>query len=237
MWVVVDGMGEKDPTNGKWEGTVGVKLVSISGGTLTAVQPKNRQILIVGNSMVEGINALGEGANADVNSATAGFAWKTARRLNAIPLLCGYGGTSTLGDNSFHKAIEAVQYNMENVPVNQLYPDLIMIEHGYNDQGLINLGLFTTEDFVEAYTALINKLCVMYPGIPILCMIPFSQRLATQIRQVAGEFSNCYVVETYSFTVDTVDGTHPSAAGATNAANKLHDIICNIIGETYFTAI
>ena len=240
VWIVVDGMGETDPNNGKWNGTVGIRLNEISGSsgsTLKSVTIKNKQILFVGDSIVEGINALGTEANADVNSATSGFAWKTACKLNAIPLLFGYGGTSTLGPASFHKAIEAIDYNMDGVPVNLLEPDVILIEHGYNDAGVISLGSKTVEDFIESYSALIERLSVKYSGVPILCMIPFKQSLAQYIRQIAENYSWCYVIETATYTVETSDSAHPSAIGAAHAAESLSADIMQLLGKDFFLNI
>jgi hypothetical protein len=236
VWIVVDGMGENDPVSGgKWYGTVGVYFTGVTGGTTNALDYKNRQILFIGDSIVEGINVLGAGANADVNSATNGFAFKTARLLNAIPLLCGYGGTAVLGNSSFHKPIEAIDYNMNGVKVNELDPDIVVVEHGYNDGSLIASGTYASSDFTKAYGDLLDRISVKYPGVVILCLIPFKQSLATEIKDVVNTRKSCYVIETANWGVTYTDQAHPDKNGSNIAASKLSTKIIDIMGKTYFT--
>lgn len=235
VWIVVDGMGENDPTpGGKWYGSIGVYFVGVTNGVKKALAYTNKQILFVGDSIVEGINTLGDGATADSNSAINGFAFKTARQLNAIPLMCGYGGTAVLGNSSFHKPIEAIDYNMNGVPVNEQYPDIVVIEHGYNDGTLVSNGTYTTNDFVAEYNKLIDRIKVKYAGVPIVCMIPFKQSLASEIRECANNRSYCYVVETDGWGVTYTDSAHPDQAGSAIAANKLADSLSTIFGTAYF---
>lgn len=238
VWIMIDGMGETDPEVGKWQGTVGVFITSISASNMQALSVKNKKFYFIGDSIVEGINALGVGANADVNSASNSFSYTTARKLNALPLFCGYGGTGIFNPSSFNIGIEAVQYNMEGVPVNELKPDLILIEYGTNDRSfIVNLQTKTYQDFIDDYSAMIVKLNALYPGIPIFCMTPFNQYLKAQIETVANSFDNCYFIDTARYGVETSDGTHPSAAGAVTAANKLYDPIIEVLGKSYFLDI
>jgi len=235
IWIIVDGMGENDPVpGGKWYGSVGVYFAGITNGTKTALSYSNRNIMFIGDSIVEGINVLGAGANADVNSATNGFAFKTARMLNAVPLMCGYGGTAVLGNSSFHKPIEAIDYNMNGVPVNEQHPDVIVIEHGYNDGTLVTSGAYTSTDFTNAYNELIDRIKVKYPGVPIVCMIPFKQSLANEIRECANSRSYCYIIETSDWGVSYTDDAHPNIAGSDIAAVKLAKSIVDIFGNMYF---
>ena len=236
VWLVVDGMGENDPVaGGKWYGSVGVYFVgATTDGVLQGATSANKRILFVGDSIVEGINVLGAGANANTNSATKGFAFKTARKLNAIPLLCGYGGTAVLGNASFHKPIEAIDYNIQGMEVNELCPDVVVIEHGYNDAALVNSGAYTVADFKAGYNALIDRIKTKYPGVRILCMIPFKQSLASAIKECADGRTYCHVIETDGWGVTYTDTAHPDEAGADVAAEKLAKAITGIFGKMYF---
>lgn len=235
VWVVIDGMGENDPySGGKWLGTVGVYFTGITGGTTNALSYSNRQIMFIGDSIVEGINTLGVGSTADTNSAVNGFAFKTARNLNAIPLMCGYGGTAVLGDASFHRPIEAIDYNMYNVLVNEQDPDIIVIEHGYNDGALVGSNGVSEADFETAYSRLIQRITVKYPGVPIMCMIPFKQTLAASIRACAANYSHCYVIETSTWDLTYTDNSHLDVNGAATAASNLSQSIATIMGNMYF---
>ena len=236
VWIAIDGMGENDPIpGGKWYGSVGVYFAGVTtDGTINGVNVSNKQIMFIGDSIVEGINVLGAGANAEVNSATNGFAFKTARMLNAIPLLCGYGGTAVLGNSSFHKPIEAIDFNIVNTPVNEQYPDIICIEHGYNDGTLVSTGVYTANDFEEGYNALLDRIKTKYPGIPIVCMIPFKQSLRKEIIECTAERKYCYVVETENWGISYTDEAHPNTYGSNRAAEKLSESLTKIFGKQYF---
>lgn len=235
IWIVVDGMGENDPVaGGKWYGNVGVYFTGVTGGTKSALSYTNKQIMFIGDSIVEGINVLGNNANANVNSATSAFAFKTARLLNSIPLMCGYGGTAVLGNSSFHKPIEAIDYNMNGVTVNEQNPDIIVIEHGYNDGSLVSTGAYTTAQFKTAYNELLDRAAIKYPGVPIVCMIPFKQSLADEIRSCASDRPYCYVVETSGWGVTYTDAAHPDINGSDIAANNLADALIYLFGNMYF---
>lgn len=235
VWVVIDGMGENDPVGGgKWSGSVGIYIDGFSA-ECSAVNPKNRNIMFLGDSITEGINVLGTGADADVNSATNSYAFKTARKLNSIPLMCGYGGTGILPNASFHKAIEALQYNMQGVPINEQKPDIIVINHGYNDYNLIyTLHTYTEQQFIDGYKALIEKINVIYPGIPIICVVPFADVMKTQIETAIEDYSNCYLVDTVDYNPTTSDSVHLNQAGAEKVASLLANDIELIMNKYYF---
>lgn len=236
VWITVDGMGENDPVaGGKWYGSVGVYFTGVStDGTVRGVDIQNRQILFIGDSIVEGINVLGNGANANTNSAINGFAFKTARLLNAIPLLCGYGGTAVLGNSSFHKPIEAIDYNLNKVPVNEQFPDIVCIEHGYNDGTLVSSGTYTADEFKAGYNALIDRIRIKYPGVQIICLIPFKQSLKQEINECAKDRKYCHVIDTEDWNIAYTDTAHPSEAGAIIASEKLAKAIIELFGNQYF---
>lgn len=236
VWIVIDGMGENDPVpGGKWYGTVGVYFAGVStDGTVNGADASNRQIMFVGDSIVEGINVLGAGANADTNSATNGFAFKTARLLNAIPLLCGYGGTAILGNSSFHKPIEAIDYNLNGIPANEQHPDIICIEHGYNDGTLVSGGTYTADDFKAGYNALLDRLALKHPGVQIVCVIPFKQSLRQEILDCVVGRRYCHVIETANWGITYTDSAHPDRSGASIASEKLATEILKLFGKQYF---
>ena len=234
MWIVVDGMGEIDPSgSSKWSGTIGVYLEGVSGGTINAVDFRTKQIYFLGDSITEGINVLGTGANATVNSATNAFAFKTARLLNSIPLLCGYGGTGVLVSSSFHKAIEALTYNLQNTRVNPMKPDIVVLAHGANDGVAVGQGTYTEAQFKTAYKEVIEALYTKY-GAPVICLIPFGQWLRSAIMDCADDYDFCYCVDTQGWEITTTDGTHPNSAGATAAAEKLSEEISKLFGKSFF---
>lgn len=234
VWIVIDGMDMTTKNGvGRTTGWVGVYVKGItSDGTLTAVEPKNKQILFVGDSMVEGINTLGTTSTAPANSAIAEFSFKTAQKLNAIPLLCGYGGSTTWS------GVDWVRYSFGTTDndVVTMEPDLILIEYGHNDYSLIIGGTKTEAEFITEYERLISILRGIYTGVPILCLVPFHQYLVSAIETVVSNTDCCYLIRTVDYSITYSDGTHPNAAGGTSIANSLSEDIISIMGETYFIA-
>lgn len=232
VWIVIDGMDmvTKNGTN-RDTGWIGVYIKSITtDGTMYAVEPKNKQILFVGDSMVEGINTLGTDSKAPSNSAVNEFSFKTAQKLNSIPLLNGYGGTTTWG------GVNWVRYSFGTTDSNvtTMEPDLIVIEYGHNDNTLINNATHTVEEFVAEYEELIAILRGMYTGTPIICIVPFHQYLASAVAEVVENTECCYLVETADYGATYSDGTHPNASGATIIAERLSSDIIDIMGKEYF---
>ena len=232
VWIVIDGMDmvTKNGTN-RDSGWIGVYIKSITtNGTMYAVEPKNKQILFVGDSMVEGINTLGTDSKAPSNSAVNEFSFKTAQRLNAIPLLNGYGGTTTWS------GVNWVRYSFGTTDTNvtTMEPDLIVIEYGHNDNTLINNGTYTVAQFIAKYEELISILRGMYTGTPIFCVVPFHQYLVEAVTEVVESTDCCYLIETADYDATYSDGTHPNASGATAIAEKMSADIINVMGKEYF---
>lgn len=232
VWIVIDGM-DMTTVNGtnRTTGWIGVYIKSLtSDGTMYAVEPKNKQILFVGDSMVEGINTLGTDSKAPSNSSVNEFSFKTAQKLNAIPLLNGYGGTTTWS------GVDWVRYSFGITDANvvDIQPDLIVIEYGHNDNTLIINGTHTEAEFVAKYEELIAILRGMYTGTPIILVVPFHQYLVSAVSEVVENTECCYLVQTADYDATYSDGTHPDANGATIIAERLSADIIGIMGKEYF---
>ena len=232
VWIVIDGM-DMTTKNGvnRDSGWIGVYAKQItSNGTMYAIEPKNKQILFVGDSMVEGINTLGTTSKAPSNSAVAEFSIKTAQKLNSIPLLNGYGGSTTWS------GVNWVRYSFGTTDSNvvTMQPDLIVIEYGHNDYALVSGGTKTEAEFIEEYELLISILRGMYTGTPIICIVPFHQYLASAIRTIVESTDCCYLVETDDYDVTYSDGTHPDSVGATAISERLSADIMAIMGKDFF---
>ena len=80
-------------------------------------------------------------------------------------------------------------------------------------------------EFTKGYDELLNKLHERYPDVAVICVVPFTQTHAKQIREVVGRYEWAYLVETAGFYFDTYDGLHPSDEGAKKVAGLLVDFI------------
>ena len=134
---------------------------------------------------------------------------------------------------SFKPCIDAVNYYKNGVPTGDFYPDYIVINHGINDYS------GTAEAFITAYTAVIERLRVKYPGVPIFIVYPFmtnsaNNKFVTGMETLANRYSNVYFVPTLGWNGATTDGTHLSVAGAKSNAEKLSKAIIQILGKSFF---
>jgi len=217
--IVTDGITEEI---GKWENGTGFAFsdVTVNQGSVSGVMPTNPQIMFFGDSITEGIRALGID-NTDMgntNSATGAFPWYCCKKLNAIPFRIGYGATGINKTGSFNTAINALEYLYNGTPVDKYYPDAIVINYGANDDG--------NTDFNNGYIAYLNAMHLMYPGVKVYIMIPFNQHLASRITTVASGFDWAELIETANWDgITYADGIHPLAAGAEVAGNYLADAL------------
>lgn len=221
--IITDGITENI---GKWTNGTGFAFadVNVGSGSITGVLPQNPMIMFLGDSIVEGIRALGidDTDMGNTNSATGAFPWFCCEKLNAISYRVGYGASGLTANGSFHKAIDALKYYYNGVPIDVVYPNAILIEYGEND------GSASSADFINAYNTLLDAIKVMYPGIRAYLMIPLSQTHASDIRTVAQNHEWCTLVETADWSgITYADGTHPLSAGAEVAGNYLADFIKN----------
>lgn len=236
--IVLDGLGENDPVGGgKWIGSLGVFLngITVDAGEVKGILPKNKVGIYIGDSITEGINVLTTGAIGASNSATGSYTWISSKKLNAIPYYIGYGGTSTLGNASFHKAIEAIDYFYNGVKSNTPDVDFIVMAHGYNDNTLINNGTYTVQQYKDAYNKVMDRLKVKYAGCPIFCVVPFgAQAIKPYIQECIANRPYCYLIETDGISVSTTDGVHPNSDGSIVLGNHIADSIKSKLGTSYF---
>lgn len=93
------------------------------------------------------------------------------------------------------------------------YLGVIVMDHGFNDNTLINLGTYTMDQFKAAYNEVLDRLKINYPGVPIICMVPFgAQALQPHIESCITGRSYCYLVHTNGWAVTTADEVHPNVA-------------------------
>lgn len=219
--LVMDGMSEREF---KWSGEIGFAFSDIDchDGEMNGFIPKQKRILFVGDSIVEGIMTLGGESVSEFNSASHSVSWYTARALCAEPYFIGYGSSGIATGGSFNTTSNSLDYLSEkrHIPTED-YPncDLIILNSGTND--------YDTKDaeFTKGYDELLNKLHERYPDVAIICIVPFTQTHAKQIREVVGRYEWAYLVETAGFYFDTYDGLHPSDEGARKVAGLLVDFV------------
>lgn len=228
--IVIDGINERED---KWNGEIGVAFAGINSksGKITPVPLNKKQIIFVGDSITEGIMALSDNALSDYNSATHSFPWYTAQFLNAEPYFVGYGATGIVATGSFSTCENMLDYYSADreIPLTEFPPcDLVVINMGTNDFGV------ESPFFIEEYQKVLKKLHERYLDVDIICMIPFTQLHAEDIRKAAENYEWCHVIETADWELTYSDGIHPDVNGAKLVAEKLYQyIIENDIGISF----
>lgn len=214
--VITDGITENI---GKWANGTGFALagVSVDSGTIKGALPMNPQIMFFGDSIVEGINALGTSADmGDTNSATGAFPWFCAEKLGTVSFRVGYGATGVISSGSFHPAIDALNYLYSSLKVPDYYPDAIVIEHGTNDSSA------SSASFITAYEQFLDAIKVKYSGVRVYLFIPLNQTHADDIRTISNTYSWCKLIETEGWYSG---GLHPSAEAAKTIGERLADVL------------
>lgn len=233
VWIVIDGMCQSSGGANRSTGWSGVYIKSITtDGTMYKVKPAGKQILYVGDSMVEGIDTLGTNSLSSSNSNIAEWSFKSAVKLHAFPLMQGYGGTTTWNGELFEK-YSRPDYSQDTY-INDNKPDVIVCEYGHNDYTLVNGGQKTENEFIAQYRSLVSCLTAHYPGVPIVVITPFAQRLVSAILTVSNTKTFYYLIDTSGYSYETLDGTHPSAESGSDMAEEFAKDMIRLFGKEFF---
>jgi lysophospholipase L1-like esterase len=229
--IVCDGLTE---TENKWTGEIGFAVSGVTvdvGGTVTGILPKNRTIMFFGDSITEGIRVLNMNANSDGNSGSGAYPYVTCANLNAISYRVGFGATGVTrgGSGGVPNCLQYIDNMTSTRPAPYFEPDAIVINHGTNDGGA------DSATFTAAYNAILDRLRIKYPGVPIFPMIPFNQAHAQDIRGCIAGRKYCYLVETSGWPMTYTDGLHPDSSGGTVAGGNLATAITAVLGKDFFT--
>lgn len=206
--------------------------IAISGitttGTLQAIKPRNRVLLIHGDSIGEGVRVLGgQSTDATAESDSKSFPFYCCQNLNAVSYRNSWAGTNVVGGG-------LPLYNrIDHMTAGVLMPysdiDMAIVEIGTNDEST------SSEDFKAEYSRDLLALSIKYSGLPIICLIPLAQTHAQDIRDcVASASKGTYAIETSTWVITFSDGLHPDIPGAKVFGNNLSDEILAIMGKSYF---
>ena len=246
--IIADGMNEGNGSY-KWNFEKGfaLKNISVNNGQLYGIKPTEKVIFFYGDSITEGINAIGTAGDSNANSATNSYTWMTANLLGAVPYFIGHGGSGLVPSGSFAPMIDAIDNlsshrELADHPNADITPDLIVIAHGAND-GLHGIG---ATEFANALRAAITRLQEKYPGVTIIYFMPIMESWQENVQGYAGhvdaigaEFENVHVVHTrdwgITIGVDYSDhNLHPNPQGALKVARQVSVAIRDIVGRDFF---
>ncbi len=235
--IIADGLNAYE---NKWEGEIGFALrdvVASEGGFIYGIKPTDKVIFYFGDSITEGILALGsaqnQSANSNTNSATNSYAWACSELLGAVHYSVGYSGSGIVEVGSFAPFADAVDHlSKDRLLTDSIKPDVIVINHGCND---IEMST-PAKDFAAGVQGGITKLNEMYPDTPIYYVVPFAQRWALKLGSILRGFDNVTIIQSAEWVTEDmyVDGIHPTADSAKILGEKLAAALKEQLGEDFF---
>jgi lysophospholipase L1-like esterase len=166
--------------------------------------------------------------NSNGNSATNTYTWHSCANLKAVPYFIGFGGSGITKVGTFNTCIKAIDYFSATRKAAKISPDIIVINHGTNDSKA------DSNTFKMGYNKVLDKLHEEHTNTPIVCMIPFNQTHAQDIRDCVNGRSYCKLIETSNWNLTFTDTKHPNASGAERAGKLLSDKLIDLFGTRYF---
>jgi hypothetical protein len=190
-------------------------LLLDAGASVYAPLRRSKNVLILGDSITEGVHALGNTATLDTdqNDILGDYSYVTATALDAEVGIVAFGaqGVTEGGSGSvppltstYNQIFDGVARDFKTYP-----PDLVIYNEGTNDF-LYNVA---APSFVSAYTSVIQGILAAAPNSKHLVLIPFDQAYAAIIPGMAQAFGSAQM--SYGVTAgwfdpaESSDGIHP----------------------------
>lgn len=213
----------------------GFKNITTDGNAI-AVAPKERTVLIYGDSITQGYNIKGDGkTNYELNYANL---MAQMLRVRVVPVgIGGIGFTHSGGDfkpvkgdtdysnSDYIMETSYIDYMRNGKKEQSQYPDIIIVELGTNDN-------LTNRDDVALNV--IKRIQNKYPGIPIFGLIPFNGTNASILKEVYNSCENVITVEANKYVITIADWVHPDIEGSKVIAKNLSNFLLNYFGKSYF---
>jgi len=127
------------------------------------------------------------------DDSTATYAYLTATNLHMKPIIMGYGsvGVSVSGCGSVPKASEAYLYNFAGSPAKPQNPELIVINHGANDNWR------PADVYVNEYKNLLKVVRHVNPQAKIIVLSAFLGVYPKELEQMVKDFNEEYHDQIY----------------------------------------
>ncbi len=237
-------------TEGEWGKTTIHQFVLPAGGKLEKETDRpSRHIEFIGNSLTCGYGVEGkdrsEPYKAETENCNLSYATIIARYFDADYTLIAHSGRGVVRNYGDSVRVSAVtmkdrMLNTFDMDLDKKWdfktykPDLVVINLGSND---FSTGLYPLEDeFIRAYTLLINRLRENYGDIPVLCISPaIAQRqIVEYMERMRKELNDkkVYIAVLpeglFNVTTDLGAVWHPNYKGQTKMATSLIPYISTI---------
>jgi hypothetical protein len=204
------------------------------GRLLPPPRPAPIRMAFFGDSITEGIRALGQPLTPDGADGTRTYASVAARSFGADMQLVGFGkqGVMRKGVGNVPAAPESFPYNFQGSPADPGFaPDIVVLLQGSNDSTV------TDEEFAPAYASYLTEVRAADPHAWIFAMEPLIGRHSAVIQSDVTHAADPRMVfvntdgwlDRHS-TADYTDTVHPTVAGHLKVASRLIPIISRVTG-------
>src|SRR4051794_31294924 len=201
--------------------------------TVPPPAPSSRRIEFLGDSITQGVRALGPEIGVTGSDATKDYAWLTGRALRANFRQVGFGAQGILrpGGGQVPRAAEALRFNFAGSPIDPSYvPQAVVVNQGTNDA----LNAVDPVAFQAAYLDYLRRIRATWPTAWIFAMRPLGGYLAREIAAAvtAAADSRIVYVDTTGWltATDYQDGLHPTYAGHLQVARRLVPLVAARLG-------
>jgi lysophospholipase L1-like esterase len=214
---------------------LGVTGFELAGGahTIPVPGPRGPRIEFLGDSITQGVRAVGPQIGVMGSDATKDYAWLTGYAFGGNFRQVGFGaqGVTRPGGGGVPPAPAALGLNFAGSPVTRGYvPDAVVVNQGTNDA----LNGVSAAVFGRAFRGYLHDIRDRWPRAWIFVLRPFGGYLQTEISAdvAAAHDARIVYVDTNGWIPQQAftDGLHPTAVGHTLAARKLTRVIARHTG-------
>ncbi len=163
------------------------------------------------------------------DDACATYAWLTAEALDLRPIVMGYGavGVTKSGQGAVPPAGEAYLYNFDGSPITHAPADIVLINHGANDQKA------DPALYVEKYAELLDIIRKRNPEAIIVSLSAFCGAHHEALGEMIAAYNkknqcNVHFIDSTGWI--PVEPLHPLRDGHAEVASHLVPILREIIG-------
>ncbi|MER6524318.1 GDSL-type esterase/lipase family protein [Streptomyces sp. NPDC001508] len=205
---------------------------------LPTTLPDALRLIFYGDSITQGVMALGAEATVDCADGTRSFAHLTGRAFQATTHQVGFGGQGILrpGNGGVGTAGQSLGWNFHGSSVDpQFQPHAVIVNQGTNDHA------YEGAAFRPAYRTYLDRTRAAHPHAWLFAMSPFGGYHAEDIAWAVAQTRDARTV--YVDTAgwlspsqdDFNDGCHPNVRGHAKAARRLTAVIQATTGWTPVT--
>jgi lysophospholipase L1-like esterase len=204
------------------------------GRLLPPPAPAPVRMAFFGDSITEGIRALGDPLTPDGADGTRAWANLTARSFGADFAQVGFGkqGVMREGVGNVPSAPESFGYNFAGSPADPAFdPDVVVLLQGSNDSQV------TDEQFAPEYLDYLREVRRACPRAWIVAMVPLIGRHLPVIESDVDQLGDprIFAVDTTGWLdrhdkADYTDTVHPTVAGHLKVAERLVPEIARVTG-------